>query len=155
MASVGDVRLARIATETFRVGPVFLLFEVKDTGQGLSDEEKKSLFQRFVQASSRTHVKYGGSGLGLFISRRLTELQNGAIGVASQPGVGSTFAFYIEAYVPSPAALRDAENSASAAKSATIHDRDFRRGELDVGVIDAQASHGREQMLPCLLWYRR
>ncbi|GAB1311705.1 Peroxide stress-activated histidine kinase mak1 [Madurella fahalii] len=95
--------------------PVFLMFEVKDTGQGLTDEEKKSLFQRFVQASSRTHVKYGGSGLGLFISRRLTELQNGAIGVASQPGVGSTFAFYIEAYVPSDAALREAEAHAAAA----------------------------------------
>ncbi|KAK1758611.1 hypothetical protein QBC47DRAFT_375225 [Echria macrotheca] len=94
---------------------VFLMFEVKDTGQGLTEEEKKSLFQRFVQASSRTHVKYGGSGLGLFISRRLTELQNGAIGVASQPGVGSTFAFYIEAYIPSEAAIHDAEFAAAAA----------------------------------------
>ncbi|KAK1833141.1 putative signal transduction histidine-protein kinase [Podospora conica] len=98
--------------------PVYLIFEVKDTGQGLSEEEKKSLFQRFVQASSRTHVKYGGSGLGLFISRRLTELQNGAIGVASQPGVGSTFAFYIEAATPSEAALRDAEAAADATEKA-------------------------------------
>ncbi|KAK5660691.1 hypothetical protein OQA88_12055 [Cercophora sp. LCS_1] len=96
---------------------VFLMFEVKDTGQGLTEGEKKSLFQRFVQASSRTHVKYGGSGLGLFISRRLTELQNGAIGVASQPGVGSTFAFYIEAYMPSESAIRDAEIAAAAAKA--------------------------------------
>ncbi|KAM7191008.1 putative histidine kinase [Rhypophila sp. PSN 637] len=103
-----------------RGDPVFLMFEVKDTGQGLTEEEKKSLFQRFVQASSRTHVKYGGSGLGLFISRRLTELQNGAIGVFSQPGVGSTFAFYIEAYMPSEAAIRDAENSALASKSAIM-----------------------------------
>jgi signal transduction histidine kinase/DNA-binding response OmpR family regulator len=92
-----------------RQHPVFLMFEVKDTGQGLTGEEMKSLFQRFVQATSRTHIKYGGSGLGLFISRRLTELQNGAIGVASQPGVGSTFAFYIEAYPPSQAAFRNAE----------------------------------------------
>ncbi|KAK3956269.1 hypothetical protein QBC32DRAFT_310213 [Pseudoneurospora amorphoporcata] len=98
--------------------PMFLTFEVKDTGQGLTEEEKKSLFQRFVQASSRTHVKYGGSGLGLFISRRLTELQNGAIGVASQPGVGSTFAFYIEAYHPNESSLRDAEATAVAAKAA-------------------------------------
>jgi signal transduction histidine kinase len=66
-----------------RANPVFLMFEVEDTGEGLTDEEKKSLFQRFVQASSRTHVKYGGSGLGLFISRRLTELQHGKIGVSS------------------------------------------------------------------------
>ena len=90
-----------------RAKPVFLLFEVEDTGEGLTEEEKKSLFQRFVQASSRTHVKYGGSGLGLFISRRLTELQNGGIGVFSQPGVGSTFAFYIEAYRPAEPTVRD------------------------------------------------
>ncbi|KAK0655844.1 putative histidine kinase group protein [Cercophora newfieldiana] len=96
---------------------VFLMFEVKDTGQGLTEEEKKSLFQRFVQASSRTHVKYGGSGLGLFISRRLTELQNGAIGVASQPGIGSTFAFYIEAYIPSAMAAHDAEAQAAVTKA--------------------------------------
>ncbi len=98
---------------------VYLLFEVKDTGQGLSEEEKNNLFQRFVQASSRTHVKYGGSGLGLFISRRLTELQNGAIGVASQIGVGSTFAFYIEAHESTPDAIRKAEAAAAEAKAAT------------------------------------
>ncbi|KAK3363394.1 hypothetical protein B0T25DRAFT_39636 [Lasiosphaeria hispida] len=101
-----------------RADSVFLMFEVKDTGQGLTEEEKKSLFQRFVQASSRTHVKYGGSGLGLFISRRLTELQNGAIGVASQPGVGSTFAFYIEANIPAGTSILDAEASTAAIKAA-------------------------------------
>lgn len=90
---------------------VFLLFEVKDSGQGLDDAEKKSLFKRFVQASPKTHVKYGGSGLGLFISKRLTEMQNGAIGVASQPGHGSTFAFYIEARVPSEAAAQEARET--------------------------------------------
>lgn len=96
--------------------PIWLMFEVKDTGQGLTPEEMKSLFQRFVQASSRTHIKYGGSGLGLFISRRLTELQNGAIGVASSPGVGSTFAFYIEACVPSDDAVKEAVEAAAAAR---------------------------------------
>lgn len=94
--------------------PIWLIFEVKDTGQGLTEDEMKSLFQRFVQASSRTHVKYGGSGLGLFISRRLTELQNGAIGVASFPGVGSTFAFYIEAHVPGEEAIKEAVEAAAA-----------------------------------------
>lgn len=99
-----------------RTDPIYILFEVKDTGQGLSLEEMSSLFNKFVQASAKTHVKYGGSGLGLFISRRLTELQNGAIGVSSQQGVGSTFAFYIQAYVPSDAALKDAEAAAAAAR---------------------------------------
>lgn len=74
---------------------IFLEFAVQDTGRGLTEEEKKLLFQRFSQASPRTHVQYGGSGLGLFISRELTELQGGEIGVSSEAGKGSTFAFYV------------------------------------------------------------
>ena len=99
-----------------RTDPIYILFEVKDTGQGLSEEEKGNLFNKFVQASAKTHVKYGGSGLGLFISRRLTELQNGAIGVSSQQRVGSTFAFYIQAFVPSEKSRQDAEATAAAAR---------------------------------------
>ncbi|KAI9731534.1 MAG: hypothetical protein M1834_004654 [Cirrosporium novae-zelandiae] len=76
---------------------IFLHFSVQDTGRGLSDNEKKMLFMRFSQASPRTHVQYGGSGLGLFISRELVELQGGEIGVTSEAGKGSTFAFYIKA----------------------------------------------------------
>lgn len=73
-----------------------LHMSVSDTGPGLTDEERAMLFQRFRQTSPRTHVEYGGSGLGLFISRMLTELQGGQIGVLSQKGEGSTFAFYIK-----------------------------------------------------------
>ncbi|KAL9089246.1 MAG: hypothetical protein Q9165_005814 [Trypethelium subeluteriae] len=76
---------------------VYIHFAVRDTGRGLTPEEKKLLFMRFSQASPRTHVQYGGSGLGLFISRELTELQGGEIGVASESGKGSTFAFYVKA----------------------------------------------------------
>ncbi|KAL2063482.1 hypothetical protein VTL71DRAFT_5287 [Oculimacula yallundae] len=76
---------------------IHLHFAVQDTGRGLDAKEKTLLFQRFSQASPRTHVQYGGSGLGLFISRELTELQGGEIGVSSERGVGSTFAFYIKA----------------------------------------------------------
>jgi hypothetical protein len=75
---------------------IYLEFAVQDTGRGLSPEELKVLFQRFQQASPRTHVQYGGSGLGLFISRELTELQGGEIGVSSEAGKGSTFAFYVK-----------------------------------------------------------
>lgn len=69
---------------------------VSDSGPGLNENEKKMLFQRFSQSSPRTHVQYGGSGLGLFICRILTELQGGQIGVHSEKGLGSTFSFYIK-----------------------------------------------------------
>lgn len=82
--------------------PVYVMFSVSDTGRGLSPEEKKMLFMRFSQASPRTHVQYGGSGLGLFISRELTELQGGEIGVESEAGKGSIFAFYVAARRSSP-----------------------------------------------------
>ncbi|KAF7546609.1 hypothetical protein G7Z17_g8314 [Cylindrodendrum hubeiense] len=70
---------------------------VEDTGPGLLEEEVRLLFQRFQQATPRTHVQYGGSGLGLFISRILTEMQGGQIGVSSRRGIGSSFSFYIKA----------------------------------------------------------
>ncbi|KAK0919725.1 hypothetical protein LTR91_021980 [Friedmanniomyces endolithicus] len=90
--------MARINEADWGEGEVvYIHFSVKDTGRGLNPEEKKMLFLRFSQASPRTHVQYGGSGLGLFISRELTELQGGEVGVASESGKGSTFAFYVAA----------------------------------------------------------
>lgn len=76
---------------------LFVTFSVTDTGRGMSDSEHKLLFARFSQASPRTHIEYGGSGLGLFISRQLTEMHGGAIGFSSKAGIGSTFSFYIKA----------------------------------------------------------
>nr|POE72269.1 hybrid signal transduction histidine kinase k [Quercus suber] len=75
---------------------IYLQVAVKDSGQGLTDEEMKVLFQRFSQGSAKTYKAYGGSGLGLFISRELCELQGGQIGVSS--GAGQTsFTFYVKA----------------------------------------------------------
>lgn len=55
--------------------PVYLQIEVQDSGRGLDEVQRTLLFRRFAQSSPRTHVQYGGSGLGLFICRQLTELQ--------------------------------------------------------------------------------
>ncbi|KAI4836100.1 hypothetical protein E4T44_08450 [Aureobasidium sp. EXF-8845] len=74
----------------------YLWFSVEDTGRGMSVDEKSRIFARFTQGTPRTEKEYGGSGLGLFISRELTELQGGEIGVASELDVGSTFAFFIK-----------------------------------------------------------
>ncbi|KAF3040586.1 hypothetical protein E8E11_005475 [Didymella keratinophila] len=75
---------------------VYLAFSVKDSGIGLKDKEIHNIFERFKQANVKTHVKYGGSGLGLFISKELTEKQGGEIGVSSVFGQGSTFGFYVK-----------------------------------------------------------
>ncbi|KAI1407279.1 hypothetical protein F5Y13DRAFT_175205 [Hypoxylon sp. FL1857] len=75
---------------------IFLSFSVKDTGKGLTRDEKALVFNRFAQASPKTHIEYGGSGLGLFIARQITEMLGGEIGMASSPGSGCTFAFYIK-----------------------------------------------------------
>lgn len=70
----------------------------------MSEDEQEKLFSRFTQATPRTHVKYGGSGLGLFISKSLATLQGGAIGAFSEEGVGSTFAFFVSTRVADPPA---------------------------------------------------
>ncbi len=85
--------IVRIRKEFYKENEYLLRFEVKDTGIGLTEEQKNKLFQSFQQADSSTTRKYGGTGLGLAISKNLATLMGGNVGVNSEEGKGSTFWF--------------------------------------------------------------
>jgi CheY-like chemotaxis protein len=72
-----------------------LLFRIIDTGTGISEEGQKRLFQEFSQTDISITRKYGGTGLGLIISKKLSKLMGGEIGVESKIGKGSTFWFTV------------------------------------------------------------
>jgi len=77
-----------------------IIFSVKDFGIGIQAEEQENLFQPFTQADSSMNRKYGGTGLGLYISKRLSEMMGGTVWFSSKFGFGSTFYFTIKANLP-------------------------------------------------------
>ncbi|MBF0185629.1 MAG: cache domain-containing protein [Magnetococcales bacterium] len=82
-------------------GEDWLSFQVCDSGIGITPEQIEQLFQPFAQADVSTTRKYGGTGLGLTISRRFCRMLGGDIAVESQPGQGSCFTVQIPARLPS------------------------------------------------------
>ncbi|PKM95420.1 MAG: hypothetical protein CVU84_04960 [Firmicutes bacterium HGW-Firmicutes-1] len=83
-----SVTIKKITSEN-----ITLVFEVRDMGIGLTKEQKSTLFQAFTQADTSTTRRYGGTGLGLIISKQIVELMKGDIHVSSEYGVGSNFLF--------------------------------------------------------------
>jgi signal transduction histidine kinase len=97
--------LVTVTVETKQVATdgVTLAFAVSDTGIGIARDVIDRIFNEFTQASYETAVRFGGSGLGLTITRRLLELHGSNVQVESSPGEGSTFSFDLRLPLPSGA----------------------------------------------------
>jgi len=96
----GSVTIA--AHQAQENGRDWITLAVTDTGIGMTPEQMGKLFQEFSQASSSTASKYGGTGLGLVISRRFCQMMGGDITVQSEPGRGSTFTIRLPRIVDAP-----------------------------------------------------
>ncbi|RHZ63626.1 putative sensor histidine kinase/response regulator [Aspergillus thermomutatus] len=117
-------------------GPTaYIMVAVRDTGIGISDEAQKRLFERFNQATPRTESIYGGSGLGLNVSRRLCHLHGGEIGVSSKEGEGSTFGFFF--------AVRKSD---SVGETSTSHRVQIDQKCLDIQSLGEEITNGNHQM---------
>jgi len=102
----GEISLVVEATANER-----LTFAVRDTGIGMTPEQTRRLFKAFSQATDDTQKKYGGTGLGLVLSRKFCQMMGGDIAVASEAGVGTTFTVDLPRARPTASADPEADVS--------------------------------------------
>ena len=90
-------------------GAASVVFEVADTGIGMTEEQQRHVFEAFTQADSSITRRFGGTGLGLTITRRMAELMGGSVSVTSTPGAGSTFTLTLPKTPPDVAIVEAVE----------------------------------------------
>lgn len=105
-----------------------------DTGIGIPPEKHQMIFEAFQQVDGSTSRRFGGTGLGLTISRQLADLLGGVIEMSSEPGIGSTFTLYLPERSPGEYAIHSAPASASAAPHAATG-ADTARGSLPLSTV--------------------
>ncbi|WP_135613010.1 response regulator [Methanococcoides sp. AM1] len=114
-----------------------LLVQVKDTGIGISEEDRQSLFKPFSQADGSHQRSYGGTGLGLAIVRHFVEMHGGNVWVKSKPSLGSTFFFDIPISGASPCTSKSiTQNPIPEISQGTVQDNS---GHIDSDAIDELA----------------
>ncbi|MGI3900672.1 MAG: response regulator [Janthinobacterium lividum] len=100
-----------------------IVFSVSDTGVGMNEEQLGRLFQRFTQADSSTTRRFGGTGLGLSLTRAFADMLDGTVSVESEPGQGTTFTVSLpDRYVAPPTTLDDAAETAVSADEGPARD---------------------------------
>ncbi len=95
------------AGSTVSIDTAILIWRVIDTGSGMSPAQVDALFRPYVQADATIHRRFGGSGMGLYISKELAEAMGGTIQVISEPGQGTQFILRLPFEIPSEAEIAD------------------------------------------------
>ncbi len=137
--SQGEV-VVRVQVLHKKAERIALRFEVADTGIGIAPEDQERLFTAFAQADSSTTRRFGGTGLGLTISRQLVQLMGGRLGLRSAPGEGSTFWFELS--------LRRAEGTPSPGRGGDTRTLSGQRAL----VVDDNATNRRILRQQLLSW---
>lgn len=116
-----------------------LEFTVEDTGIGMTKEQCEKIFEPFQQADSSTTRNYGGTGLGLVITRTLINLMGGELGVKSQQNRGSQFSFEIE--LPINREIRVQQDNDWRELKALVVDDHYMAQDILVGILDKQVNN--------------
>ncbi|CBL45647.1 Hypothetical protein HDN1F_20640 [gamma proteobacterium HdN1] len=126
-------------------------FSVIDTGAGLSEEQIGKLFQSYAQAEASTARQFGGTGLGLVISKQLAEKMGGTIEVTSEPGKGSCFTVYIGGNVPNRREWIENQEEATRATESVASQQQIQIPNLQGHILYADDSQDSQRLVGLIL----